>query len=653
MDDIFLDDCEDEIGQESNLAKVAVLASANSVHAYSGLLDRLSQHFSISICPYDEDLDITDAELVIIHLSDEKFVEDLHLVKRIRTLRSMVPIVALSEAQDPMKIEIALENTVNELFSANVNHLIAKSKINSLIRDGRAAILVELQNKDLLETTRSLRKAYQDLKDETQARLVAEEERDLAQELSKLHRMNKEILDNLRDGFLIINKDLRVEETTSRACASIFGQEVGGKDIETAFNLAPEKSIFLKLAIEQLFDNMIPADVAVSLVPKKFETLNNRTIEAQFTPICDENGCPERLIMVASDISKIVEERHALAAKEKLNEVVIHIVNNMDHFQLFLNHYRKEVALLRRCDDIVLIKRTLHTMKGNSSVFKLDFISERIHKMENEIIKYNNEISHRHCSSRFALELEVMMRKFLDANKKAFRIDYDKEMPRNFTIDEQQLLELYSYAEYLDSNAIKKSYLRVLDEHKSIPISVHTNALESKVEELVKMLEKKIDFSVAGYDLRINAEKVELVLKNLVHLVRNACDHGIEPPSLRVAKGKDETGMIDLEFWKENSSLGIRLTDDGKGIDVDQLLNSAIKRGILSDEHAQTLKEREVLELVFADSVSTSENVSQVSGRGVGMGALKQAVQDADGEINIETQTDKGTSFTILLPKVF
>lgn len=161
---------------------------------------------------------------------------------------------------------------------------------------------------------------------------------------------------------------------------------------------------------------------------------------------------------------------------------------------------------------------------------------------------------------------------------------------------------------------------------------------------------KQADLIIEGEHQEIDTQILDSLIEPLLHLLRNAVGHGIEPPDTRRLLGKSERGTIKLRVASEGTHIVLTVTDDGRGISASGLREKAVKSGFISREQAELLNEDETFELVFLQGLTTAEKLSQVSGRGVGLNAVKAAVERQQGTISIASESQKGTTFTLRLP---
>ncbi len=178
------------------------------------------------------------------------------------------------------------------------------------------------------------------------------------------------------------------------------------------------------------------------------------------------------------------------------------------------------------------------------------------------------------------------------------------------------------------------------------PVSVVFNRFPRMIRDLSQELDKEIDLVIEGEETELDRTVVSEIGEPLVHLMRNAADHGIESAQERLTRGKDKKGTIELTAYQEGNKVVIRVSDDGKGIDPQKIKESAIRKGIA----AEGLDDNDLIQLIFNQGFSTNTEVTNISGRGVGMDVVRQKISSLGGSIDVTSEVDKGTTFVVKLP---
>ncbi|MBS9805653.1 chemotaxis protein CheW [Bacillus cereus] len=251
----------------------------------------------------------------------------------------------------------------------------------------------------------------------------------------------------------------------------------------------------------------------------------------------------------------------------------------------------------------------------------------------------NTKVENR--SIRVQLEkIERLMNMFEESVIERGRID---ELAQ--TIQNKELIEHLNRL-----GDISKDIQNVLLNMRMVPIETVFNRFPRMVRMLAKDLGKKIDLQITGEDTEVDKIVIDEIGDPLVHLIRNAIDHGIETVEKRRDAGKNETGTIKLEAFHSGNHVVIQITDDGNGIHKEKVLEKAIKNGVVTESDANRLTDREVFDLIFQPGFSTAEVVSDLSGRGVGLDVVKHTIHSLGGHLIIDSEEGKGSTFRIELP---
>lgn len=185
---------------------------------------------------------------------------------------------------------------------------------------------------------------------------------------------------------------------------------------------------------------------------------------------------------------------------------------------------------------------------------------------------------------------------------------------------------------------------------RMVPVETVFNRFPKMVRQLSRDLKKKINLEIIGAETELDRTVIDEIGDPLVHLIRNALDHGIESPEERLAAGKPETGSVELRAYHSGNHVFIEIEDDGAGIDRERVLQKAISKGVVTEEASHSMTDNQINELILASGFSTAEVISDVSGRGVGLDVVKSTIESLGGSISIESEHGKGSLFSIQLP---
>ena len=185
---------------------------------------------------------------------------------------------------------------------------------------------------------------------------------------------------------------------------------------------------------------------------------------------------------------------------------------------------------------------------------------------------------------------------------------------------------------------------------RMLPVGKVFNKFPRMIRDLSRELNKKIELVIEGEDTELDKSIVEEIGDPLVHIIRNSCDHGIEPPEERIAVGKPETGTVELKAYNEGNHIVIQINDDGRGLDPNKLKQKALEKGLITEKEADSMSDKEAYALIFKPGFSTAAQVTNVSGRGVGMDVVKTNIEKLNGIIEIDSELGKGTSIKLKIP---
>lgn len=209
----------------------------------------------------------------------------------------------------------------------------------------------------------------------------------------------------------------------------------------------------------------------------------------------------------------------------------------------------------------------------------------------------------------------------------------------------QTFHEQIEYLERITTN-LHESVMKV----RMVPIESVVNKFPRMIRDLTRQLNKKMELHMTGEDTELDRTVVDQIGDPLQHLLRNSADHGLEDNETRIAKGKPEVGTIFLNAYQEGNNVIIQVGDDGNGIDVDAVRNKAIERGVITEEQAETMTQKEIVNLLFMPSFSMAKKITDISGRGVGLDVVKSNIEALGGDVEVKTEIGVGSTFTVRLP---
>jgi two-component system, chemotaxis family, sensor kinase CheA len=185
---------------------------------------------------------------------------------------------------------------------------------------------------------------------------------------------------------------------------------------------------------------------------------------------------------------------------------------------------------------------------------------------------------------------------------------------------------------------------------RMVPVEQVFNRFPRMVRDLAKELNKKLNLVIEGAETELDRTVIDEIGDPLVHLLRNSIDHGLEPAGERLAAGKAEVGTVVLKAYHSGNHVFIEVRDDGKGINRKKVLKKAMEKGIIYEQQAANLSDKQVFELLFASGLSTADQISDISGRGVGLDVVKTKIESLGGAVTVDSIDGKGTTFLIQLP---
>jgi two-component system chemotaxis sensor kinase CheA len=491
-----------------------------------------------------------------------------------------------------------------------------------------------------------------------------QQERSLRQEIEIKNRSIKSLLDNAEQGFLSFNADLIIYEEHSSVCNNIFMRSIAGMNFGVLMKdyLDEKQHTLLVESLGSLFKqkNEARSKAYLRLLPYEFKA-DKRFINITYKIISFSES--KILMVILTDITdkkslekKAQEEKNnmklilsALNSKTEIIEAVEEARNffSFEAKQIFDQHHSVKDAL-------TVLFRVIHTMKGDFALRSLHTTAVKLHQLEEQFatmlqapeqyppmmlrglmtdIDFNAIIR-----EDMAIIQEFLGEAFFDLDKQ-ININYDRlESLINLIKDRY--------------NGEDKHFLVGSIQELTYPsLNSILHGYSGYIEIIALKLNKAIaEIEIVGEMIYINRQIYANFLKSMIHIFRNIVDHAIELPEERVEQGKDERGRIRCNLLKSNSSFIIEIFDDGAGINPSTILTLAQAKGIYTSEQAAVLSDEEIINTIFLDAFSTKKEVSMLSGRGVGLSAVRNEILALGGTIEARSKVNEGTTFKITLP---
>ncbi|HYX37489.1 MAG TPA: ATP-binding protein [Oligoflexus sp.] len=447
----------------------------------------------------------------------------------------------------------------------------------------------------------------------------------------------REILDHVRHGFLVVSEDRRVGGSFSASCVGIFRTaELAGRDVAELFRFDQEKRAMFILACEQIFENIMPLEVTTSLIPQRF-TIEDRIYDISVKAIENDKKEIKRLLFSISDITELEH----LLKENKRHRSLLKIIAHCEAFERFMEETSQCLERARKAvaqSDLHQTRMQLHTIKGNALMFGLDEFAHVIHELETQNRVQIQELN----------QLTTMLQEFVDKNDDVLNLknlDHKRVTVTQDAID-RHWKDLQAAR---DLGTARDIFRRLMQESKQRSAQELLGIVPEQIQALAHKMGKNVSVSVVGGNVMLDPDRVSPLIAQLTHALRNSVDHGIEAPEDR--EDKPSQARIEIGFYETSASLSIRIADDGRGLDPDIISRRAVEKGLVTAEACQNLSKEEIYEFIFASGFSTKDQATEISGRGLGMEALRQAVRALGGDLKLESEVGRGTTLILHWPR--
>ncbi len=452
-------------------------------------------------------------------------------------------------------------------------------------------------------------------------------------ELDARNRDLRLVLDNVVQGFLTIDREGVASAERSRIFDEWFPMPTGSE--RTLFDLFESRSSgfaeWSRSAWGEVTAGVMPLELTLEQMPRDL-VVNDEQYWVSYLPI-GEGESPARFLVVVTDVTMDVRRQRA----ERDGREALRLFERLLSDRTAVNDFFDESALLvdavvsGKTGDTAILKRMLHTLKGNSAIFGLESLSDLCHELESQLIE-NGALPPAGAARLHQRwqALTASAETLLGEKRRVIEIDDADHAALEVAVRR---------------GASSGALLRMVHALKLEPTQRRLEHFGDQARRVAERLGKDIEVRVEAGDLRIDPKYWGSFWSAFIHVVRNAVDHGIESAAERSQRGKAALGRITLRSHLASDRFVIEVSDDGRGVDWNALAVKAAGLGL----PVQT--EAELRSALFRDGISTATQVTEISGRGLGMGAIRAATEALGGVVELLTVPREGTTLRMVFPK--
>jgi len=543
----------------------------------------------------------------------ERFIQIAGSVLLVASLLAVaLAFGAASILMRPIKLLYTAAMTVQEHKDLNVRAARVSDDELGKLTDAFNAMLAMIQARDHeLETHRA-----------NLEQLVAARTRSLDERNQEMRL----VFDNVDQGFVALDRDCRIGSEHSAIMTQWFGA-LAEFFPEYLAPTSPEFSASFEMHWAQLTDGVMPLELNLAQLPNRMQTLDGRHFECSYRPIQVTGDHFEKLLVIMTDVSARVEKERSDAEQAQLMALFENITNDRGGFSDFMEEADRIVQSVTgpTARELSVVLRELHTLKGNFGLFSLKPLVHLVHGLETECIDQQQPLSaaQQALLSQTWSSFRARAKGFLGQQGSTFSVDKD---------------EVEAIITALRRGEVQDRIVGMLRKLADEPVTPKLARMAQRAKDLARRLGKgEVEVRVESHGLRVGHEHAWL-WHVLPHAINNSVDHGLPDP------GADQApGSLRLAVNETADELHVEIEDFGRGIDWDRVRAKGRSLGLPVGDHAA------LVEVIFAQGVSTRDAATEVSGRGVGLSALKEACQTHQAKIELKSQPGRGTLLRVIL----
>jgi signal transduction histidine kinase len=448
-------------------------------------------------------------------------------------------------------------------------------------------------------------------------------------ELVKRQRSMRLVLDSVEEGLVLCDLLGNIVGESSKAAVEWFGTPSEGTKIWQYLVAGDSRrQSQFQLGYEQVAEDMLPFEASVDCLPHRLER-RGLVFELHFTQVFEEGQFYRVLVSIKDVTARVLADAREREAREQ-QMLLAALLRDRSGFRAFVQEGESMLADLRMYSEREPTLRTLHTLKGNTAIYGMERVAKRCHELEERLL----EVSGR------------LVAQDLDELTELWRAPI-RRVEEMVTADSFVELAEVDYAEVVQALRQRMGHedlASLVESWKWASTASQLQRLGRQVRSTAERLDKEVEITLEPNRLRIVPGPLDPLWGSLVHVVRNAIDHGIETPDERRAHGKSPKGRMTLRSDLKDDELIIEIRDDGRGIDFEAVKQAAIAQGLPAGTKA------EITQALFQDGLTTRTEATEISGRGVGLAAVREICDKLHGRIEVDSTSGMGTTFRLLFP---
>ncbi len=560
---------------------------------------------------------------------------------------------------------VKLSNDATVIKEGNLDHTIVQDRYDEL---GTLQVNFDSMRTEVKDFIENL-----DQKVQERTKEVNEEKKKIA-----------DLMNNMKQAVFKAGEDGTVLGPVSAYTNEVFGGEIVGTNIFDTVYKGVEKESEVGVAITSTYiavfgEDDMQWDLSEDNLPRKIvrqiDGIEDKILKLSYAPLWSSDDELQEIMYVVEDITEL----EALAREKAKSDENIQMIQSISNsnFDDLCNYFSSTESLLANTESILhsgsydaesfaLLFRNLHTIKGNSRIYTFSLVSTATHTVESLVTRQLAQLKSEPVIEDSTIQellsgiknIRLSLEKYAKVGREVFKVSLDgksltspdaivqnaatvKVLQKNFA-EMEQLLNSF---EEKSSDKRMESILQVFRTLYEVDVMSSFNKYKSMISEMSEVMNKKINFDILGDEVSMSKDRLTLLHDAFIHMIRNSADHGIESIEDRLKSGKSEEGQISIIFKSNTNGFTLTMKDDGAGIPADKIYQKAID--VKAIDVNKKLSESEKLMLIFLPNLSTKEEISELSGRGVGMDVVKTNIESIGGTIKVISELGKGTEFIL------